>query len=155
MPKLTSLVLVIVLAVAAVPALAKETTYRDPRNPSFSLLVPDGWTASKTDSGVSLRRGKSSVILMAATGNRPPADMVADIAGQFKNQAKNFREMDKGECRFGGQEGAYTVFFGVGPNGTADITRVVSMTNGQLVYTLIAEIGPNEYDAEKAELQRI
>ena len=155
MPRIAPIILTAMLAVAAVPALAKDTTYRDPRNPSFSLLVPDGWTASKTDSGVSLSHGKSSVILMIATGSRPPSDMVADIVGQFRNQAKNFRQMDSGDCRFGGQQGAYTVFFGIGPNGTADITRVVSMTNGQLVYTLISEIGPNEYDEEQVDLQRI
>jgi len=43
----------------AVPALAGDTTYRDPRQPSFTLLVPDEWTALRNDKGVMLKRGDS------------------------------------------------------------------------------------------------
>jgi hypothetical protein len=155
MVKSASIFMAVFLLVAALPVLAKDTTYRDPRNPSFSVLVPDGWTAGKTDSGVNLQHGGSSVILWAVTGARPPADMVADIASQIQKQAKNFREMDKGECRFGGQMGAYRVFSGISPNGTSEVTKVVSMTNGQLVYSMIEQARPDQYDEEKQDLQRI
>jgi Short C-terminal domain len=155
MAKLTAIFMAMVLAIAALPAFAKDTTYRDPRNPSFGLLVPDGWTASKTDSGVNLNHGSSSVILFIVTGSRPPADMVADLTAQFQKQAKNFRPMDKGECRFGGQKGAYAEFSGIGPNGTAEVTRIVSMTNGQLVYSMILQAHPDQYEDEKRDFQRI
>src|SRR5271165_4674350 len=135
MAKLNGSLLAIVLAVTALPAWTKDTTYHDPRNPSFSVLVPDGWLASKTDSGVDLHHGNSNVMVWVVTGNIPPADMVANITSQFQKQAKEFRMMDKGECRFGGQKGAYTVFSGISPNGTPEVTRIINMTNGQLQYT--------------------
>jgi hypothetical protein len=63
--------------------------------------------------------------------------------------------MDKGECRFGGQKGAYIIFSGISPNGTPEISRLVSMTNGQLVYTLLLQTSPDQYDEEKRTFQRI
>lgn len=155
MAKFTKVLLAAVLATAACPSFAKDTTYRDPRNPSFSLLVPDGWTASRTNSGVSVSHGYTTVILLASTGNRPPADMVADIESQMQKQAKNFHEISKGACQFGRQKGAYTQFLSTGPNGTTEIARVVSMTNGQIVYTMIEEVKPEQYNDEKQDLQRI
>lgn len=143
------------LALAASPCFATDTTYRDPRNPSFSLLVPDGWAAKRTDSGVNLSHGGSSALLFAVTGNRAAGDMVADIVGQVQKQGKNVRDMDKGECRFGGQKGAYWLFSGTSPNGTPEVTKIVSMTNGQLVYTMIQEARIEEYEDEKRDLQRI
>src|SRR6516225_6000067 len=85
------------LALAAFPGFANDTTYRDARNPSFSLVVPDGWTAKRTDSGVNLSHGGSSALLLAVTGTRAPDDMVADIVSQIQKQGKNVRDMGKGE----------------------------------------------------------
>ncbi|HZP04113.1 MAG TPA: SHOCT domain-containing protein [Terracidiphilus sp.] len=153
LPSLFSLAGVLVLT--AIPGFASETTYHDPRNPSFSLVVPDGWTAKRTDSGVSLNHGNSSAILMAITGNRSATDMLEDIVGQMQKQAREFRPMDKGACRFGGQQGAYSQFSSVGPNGTAEVVKVIAMTNGQLVYLMIQETQPGEYEDNKNDLQRI
>jgi Short C-terminal domain len=144
-----------VLVLAVVSAFASDTTYRDPRNPSFSVVVPDGWTAKTTNSGVNLGHGNSSVILMSVSGSRPAPDMLADLVSQFQNQAKNFHSIDKGECRFGGQQGVYSVFSGISPNGTLEVTRIVTMTNGQLVYAMILQAHQEEYEDEKHDLQRI
>jgi rhodanese-related sulfurtransferase len=46
------LVILIGIIAGAIPALAADTIYRDPRQPSFTLLVPDGWTAERDDQGV-------------------------------------------------------------------------------------------------------
>ena len=143
------------LLLATLPGFAKDTTYKDPRNPSFSILVPDGWAAKRTDSGVSLSHVNSSVILNITAGSRPADDMLADVVSQFQKQARSFRDIDKGQCRFGGEKGVYAVFSGIGPNGTSQITKVVTMTNGQLVYLLIEEARPDEYEDEKGDLQRI
>lgn len=156
MAKLASMVnTVAVLAVATLAAFANDTTYRDPRNPSFSLLVPDGWTATRIDSGVSLSHDNTTVILRGVSGSRPADDMLADIVSQFQKQAKNFHDMDKGGCRFGGEKGAYAVFSGTSPNGTSEVTKVVTMTNGQLVYMMIQQTRPDQYEDEKRDLQRI
>jgi hypothetical protein len=152
-PSIVSLAAVLVFA--ALPGFASDTTYRDPRNPSFSVVVPDGWTAKRTDSGVNLSHGGSSALLLAVTGTRAPDDMVADIVSQIQKQGKNVRDMGKGECRFGGQKGSYWLFSGISPNGTAEVTKVVSMTNGQLVYTMVQEARTDEYEDEKRDLQRI
>lgn len=156
MAKLASMVSMIgVLLLIALAALANDTTYHDPRHPSFSLLVPDGWTAKRIDSGVSLSHGNTSVMLTAVSGSRPADDMLADVVSQFQKQTKNFHDMDKGTCRFGGEKGAYAAFSGTSPNGTSEVTKVVTMTNGQLVYMMIEQTRPDQYDDEKPDLQRI
>lgn len=157
MAKLASMVFITsgVLLLAALAAFASDTTYHDPRNPSFSLLVPDGWTAKRTDSGVSLSHGNTAVLLNAVSGSRPADDMLADVVSQFQKQAKNFHDMDKGACRFGREKGAYAVFSGISPNGTPEVTKVVTMTNGQLVYMMIEQTRPDQYEVEKGDLQRI
>jgi hypothetical protein len=51
------------IVAAAVPALAADTTYRDPHQPPFTLLVPNGWMAERTEQDVTLRRGDSFFLL--------------------------------------------------------------------------------------------
>ncbi len=156
MARLLSMICAVGLLVSgALRGFAADTTYRDPRNPSFTLMVPDGWTAKRTDSGVNLSHGNSSAMLFAVTGNRPADDMLGDLVSQIQKQGKNVRNMDKGECRFGGQKGAYWVFSAISPNGTPEVTKVVTMTNGQLVYSMIQEARPDDYEDEKRDLQRI
>ena len=59
--------ILLMLAIAlAFPAGAADSTYRDPRQPSFTLLVPDGWTAEKNSQGVTISRGDSWFMLLGA-----------------------------------------------------------------------------------------
>ena len=77
------------------------------------------------------------------------------MGAQFQKQAKDFRQIERGECQFGGEKGAYMVFSGISPNGTPEISRLVTMTNGQMVYTMLLQTRPDQYDDKKRTWQRI
>ena len=136
-------------------SLGADTTYHDPRQPSFTLLVPDGWKLSKTDDGIKIDRGTSWVQLFVQKGATEPGAILVQFRPQFERQWKNFREVSAGGVSFGGQKGAYAVYAGIPPSGVSGITKVVTMTNGRLTYTLFMGVHADEYDKLKRDLDRI
>ena len=70
-------------------AWAADTTYRDQRQPSFTLLVPDCWTASRTDQGVTLRHGKSSFELWIISGTAQPGAALVQIRRSLKASGRS------------------------------------------------------------------
>jgi hypothetical protein len=147
--------LIIAGSVFAAPVFAGDSSYRDPRQPSFTLLVPDGWTATKSDQGVNIMRGTSYVQLWVKGGSAQPGAMLVQIRPQFEQQWKNFQEVDSGEAVFGGQKGAYAIYAGVPPSGVRGIAKVVTMTNGRLTYTLFTGAHADEYGQVKRDMDRI
>ena len=137
------------------PAQAADTVYRDPRSPSFTLLVPEGWTAERNDQGVVLRRDASYFMLRVTPGGASPGAMLVQIRPQIERQYKGFREIDAGRTVFGGQDGAYAVYGGVPPSGIDSVTRVVAMSNGQLVYMAFAGTPVATAAQRRPELERI
>ena len=71
MAKRIAIVVAVILIATALPGFAKDTTYRDARSPSWSVLVPDGWTASRTDQGVTLNHATTSAMVWVVQGSRP------------------------------------------------------------------------------------
>lgn len=145
------------LAVVALagPAAAADTTYRDPRRPSFTLLVPDGWTAETHGKGVTLKRDGAYFALVVNPGATSPGAMLVQMRSQFEPQWKQFRELEAGRTAFGGQAGGYAVYAGIPPSGVSSVTRVVTMTNGTLTYVAFAESHADQLKENKADLDRI
>jgi hypothetical protein len=143
------------IAVAVCPASAKDTIYKDPRKPSYTLLVPNGWEAVANKQGVKLSGGAGWGQLLVENGAHGPVQALASFTKMFENQYKDFRVDDTGKCRFGGGDGVYTVLSGVAPNGKHSITRIVTMTNGVLTYVLFTGADTAAYPTLKADLDRI
>jgi hypothetical protein len=113
MRPITRMLLALVTCVAmfhvASPA---ESVYRDPQG-GFILRVPDSWTAAPTKGGVSIKSGTAwaEVIVFSGIGKAP--DLLSFLSAQIKNQSKNFKEINSGPYRFGGQQGAWCLYSGV------------------------------------------
>lgn len=136
-------------------AFAGDTTYRDPRQPSFALLVPDGWTANKTEQGVTLTRGRSYFQLGVMSGAAQPGTMLVQFRAQFERQWKEFREVDAGRVVFGGQNGGYAVYAGVPPSGIPSFQRVVTMSNGKLTFVAFEGVTSEDAKTLTPQLERI
>jgi hypothetical protein len=147
--------LLIAVSVVAAPASAGDSSYRDPRQPSFTVLIPHGWTAARTNEGVQLAVGTSWANLAVLSSAVQPGAMLVQIRSQFERQWKNFREVDSGGVVFGGQKGAYATYAGIPPSGVGGITKVVTMTNGRLTYTLFMGAHADEYGRVRPEMDRI
>lgn len=152
MLRLLSLLTFFIAAVS--PAGAADSIYRDPRQPSFTLLVPDGWTAASNNQGVMISREDSYFLLRVFNGTTSPGALLVQVRPQFEQQWTQFRELDAGRTRFGGLDAAFVIFGGVPPSGVESIQRIVTATNGQLTYG--AFIGmPGKGQQRKGELERI
>jgi hypothetical protein len=137
------------------PARAVDTNYRDPRQPSYSLLVPDGWTIARTEQGVQLSRGTAHGYLLASRGAVPAGALLAQLRQQFESQSKIFREIASGELPFGGQRGAYGVYSAVSPTGLPVVLRVMTTTNGRMAYSLFFEVNAGDYERTRIDIERI
>ena len=156
MTRIISTLLVIAICIAVFPALAADTTYKESRRPSFTILVPDGWTVEKTDQGIDLKHGKTATATLGVMGMvMDPSNYLDKALPQVQQQEKDFRLMERGACLFGHQQGAFAVYYGIGPNGLAGITKIVVMTNGRMSYILASQVPAGSYNDEKADLQRI
>jgi hypothetical protein len=145
----------IVLSQISSPAWAADTTYRDQRQPSFALLVPDGWTANQTDHGVNISHGHNYFYLAIVNGASSPGSMLVQIRPQLERQFKDFRELEAGQVSFGGTQGSYAVYSGVPPSGIPAVERVVSMTNGKLTFTAFESVSVDEAKVMAPQLDRI
>ncbi|HYL12610.1 MAG TPA: SHOCT domain-containing protein [Terriglobales bacterium] len=156
MTRTISVLCLIAVNIACLSASAADTTYKESRRPSFTILVPDGWTIEKTDQGVLLSHGQTASV---SIGVKPqpvdPSYYLKQAIPQLQRQTKDFRVVDQGACIFGHQQAAYFSYSGIGPNGRAYITKLVVMTNGTMTYLLGAQAVPASYKDEKADLQRI
>ncbi len=152
---LIPLVLLAMMIVFSTSSIAADSIYRDPRQPSFTLLVPDGWTAQPNDQGVQLKRGASYFMLRVLGGNSSPGSILVQIRPQFEQQWKQFRELEAGPIKFGGQNGAYAVYAGIPPSGISSITKVVTMTNGQLTYIAFEGMQASVIQQHKPDMDRI
>ena len=136
-------------------ALADDAIYRDPRQPSFTLLVPDGWTAETNRGGVTIRRGTSWAQVNVKPGIAEPSAVLVQVRPQFERQWKNFREVESGEVMLSGYKGAYAVYTGIPPSGVNEITKLLTMTTGQMTYVLVIGARPDEYRLVRGDLDRI
>jgi hypothetical protein len=147
----------VLLAATEHTAYAADTFYRDPRKPSFTIMVPDGWNAERDRSGVILSRGSSRAQVSVVN---PPAQsseaLFHSAKQQVMTQSKNFRELGSGSVRFGGQPGLFLTFSAIPPiGGTTKITRLVVMTDGRLSYLLWLSAIPEEVDTFRRDFDRI
>jgi hypothetical protein len=157
MSRLISFISFVAVAASTVPAFAKDTIYREPRRPSFTILVPDGWTVSTTAQGISLKdsEGDDIQLFLQRNAMEPSEYMDNILLPQVRKQTQNFRLIDRGACLFGKQSGAYAVLSGISPNGGNYTTKFVTMTNGQATYLMVEQSDPGQYDRHKAVMQRI
>jgi len=147
--------LVAVVVCITQSAQAADTTYRDRRQPSFTLLVPDGWTATATNEGVTIARGSDSFHLNVQLGARQPGEVLVSMRPQFQRQLQGFRELAAGKLQFGGQTGAFAVYAGVPPSGIGGIDRIVTMTDGRLTFTAFESSRDSEAAQVRPALARI
>jgi hypothetical protein len=152
---LMMLAMIVVLSQVSSLAWAADTTYRDQRQPSFTLLVPDAWTANRTDEGVVLSHGKSYFRLNVLKRASPPGAMLVQIRPQLERQWKDFRELQAGQVPFGGLQGGYAVYSGVPPSGIPSVLRLVSMTNGKLTFVAFEGVPADEAKVMTPQLDRI
>ena len=66
---------------------------------------------------MSIKSGKAWAegIVFSGIGKAP--DLLSFLSEQIKNQSKNFKEINSGLCRFGGQQGACGLYSGVDQGG--------------------------------------
>lgn len=145
----------LMLFAAVWPADAADSTYRDRRQPSFTLLVPDGWTAVPNEQGVTISRDDSYFQLRVFGGSTSPGAMLVQVRPQFEQQWKQFREIEAGRTRFGGLDGAFVVYGGVPPSGVNSIARVITTTNGQLTFAAFVGMPVDKAQQRKPDLDRI
>lgn len=156
MPPFRTILILALLCALAPTVTVADTTYTDPRRPSFTLLVPSAWTIVRTDTGVDLKHGDAAEVTLFVYGKAiDPNDFMRNALPQIKEQHKDFRLIDQGACLFGKESGAYAVYSGVGPKGPALKVKLVTMTNGQLTYVMFEQAPPDKYEDEKAAMQRI
>lgn len=136
-------------------AFANDALYRDPRQPSFSLLVPDGWTAEKNSTGVTIRRGGSWAQVAVKPGMAEPAAVLVQIRPQIERQSRNFRELETGAMTLSGYKGAYVIYSAIPPSGVSEIAKLVTLTTGQMTYLVSAAARSEEYRSVKGDLDRI
>ena len=147
--------ILLMLAIAlAFPAGAADSTYRDPRQPSFTLLVPDGWSAEQNSQGVMIRRDDSWFLLRVFPPSKSPGALLVEVRPQVEQQSKQFRELDAGRTRFGGLEASYLVYRGIPASGVESIGRIVAASNGQLTFGAFMGM-PVQAAQSKAQLERI
>jgi hypothetical protein len=132
-----------------------DAVYRDPRHPSFQVLVPDGWTVQRQQAGITLSNGSDSFALWVIGGAKSPGSMLVQIRPQLEQQWKEFREAATGRLTFGGQPASYAVYTGIPPSGVRSIQRVVAMSNGRLTFVAFARAPADRYQAAKPVLDRI
>jgi hypothetical protein len=155
MKPLTSMLLALMTCAAMFHvASAVESVYRDPQG-RFILRVPDRWTTAPTDGGVSIKSGKAwaEVIVFSGIGNS--IDLLSFLSEQIKNQSKNFKEINSGPCRFGGQQGTCGLYSGVDPRGIASILKIAAMVTGGKGYTLMLATPQQEFPLFKADLDQL
>jgi hypothetical protein len=138
-----------------VPVQAGDAVYRDPRQPSFTLEVPDGWAAERHNQGVTLQRDDSYFALRVRGGATSSGAMLVQLRPQFERQWQQLRELGAGATVFGGQPGAYMVLAGTPPSGIPSVIRIVTMTNGRLTYIAFAESQQAAEARRRPELDRI
>jgi hypothetical protein len=155
MSRLIATLLTLGTVVAFCTASAKDTIYKDPRKPSYTLLVPDGWEAVTNRQGVKLPGGAGWGQLLVQNGAHEPGQTIVSFTKMFESQYKDFRVANTTKCRFGGGDGASIVFSGVSPNGKRSNTRIVTMTNGVLTYVLFMGADAAAYPAPQADIDRI
>ena len=155
MSRLIGTLVAFCIAIVVCSASAEDTIYKDPRKPSYTLLVPNGWEAVANNQGVKLSGGAGWGQLLVENGAHEPAQTLASFTKMFEKQYKDFRVDSTAKCRFGGGDGVCTVLSGVAPNGKPSITRIVTMTNGMLTYVLFMGAEAAAYPTLKADLDRI
>jgi hypothetical protein len=147
--------LIVVLWCIAHGAAAADTTYRDRRQPSFTLLVPDGWTATPTNEGVTIASGGDAFHLNVQPGAHRPGEVLVSLRPQFQRQLQGFRELASGGLQFGGQTGGFAVYAGTPPSGISGIDRIVTMTDGRLTFTAFESFKDSEAAQARPALARI
>ena len=63
--------------------------------------------------------------------------------------------MDQGDVRFGGLNGAYVIFAGVGSSGKPIIMKMVIATDGKNTFSLFMMADLDQYNGIKAEWDHI
>lgn len=140
--RLAGVAMLVVIEPVCFQAWASDTIYRDARRPSFSLLVPDGWTAAY-------------VTLLVQLGAFSPGTMLVQLRPQFESQFKNFQELDSGQSMLAQHRAGYAVYEGVPPSGVKSTLRIITTTNGKLTYTLFVEAHTDEMPRYERDLNRI
>jgi hypothetical protein len=133
---------------------AAESVYRDPQG-RFILRVPDRWTTAPTNGGVSIKSGKAWAQVRVFSGIGNSSDLLSFLSEQIKNQSKDFREINSGPCRFGGQQGTCGLYSGVNPRGVATILKIAALVTGGKGYTLMLASPQQEFPLFKADLDQI
>ena len=145
MRRLRFALLALAFLFTVIASLARDTTYMDPRRPSFALLVPDGWTIVKTENGVDLKHEDSAEVTLFVQGRAvDPSDFIRNALPQIKQQHKNFHLIDQGACLFGKESASYIIYSGIGPKGPALTVKMVTMTNGHLTYVMFEQALPEK-----------
>ncbi len=145
----------ILLALTTISPAAADTVYTDPRQPSFTLLVPDGWTVTRTKESVIVSHGKSFFHLGVLSGALSPGAALTQNRPQMEKQWQQLQETESGQARFGGQPAAFAVYSGIPPSDVPSVERVVAMTNGTMSYIAWEEASQAEAQSTMPELARI
>lgn len=143
------------LLISATPALAEDSIYRDPRQPSFTLLVPDGWRAEPNDRGVTLMRDSSYFMLSVSPGGSSPGAMLVRARPQVERQWQQFRETESGATMFGGKNASYASYAGTPPSSLSSTLKIVTMDNGALAFTAFEGIPKDNLSRDKQDMERI
>jgi hypothetical protein len=98
-------------------------TYNDPQG-AFSIVIPQGWTASPQGDngagGVQIAQGASWAVISPFANVKQPSDVVINIAGQLQTQYKNMTIGQHGPSKFNGHlDMAFAMYTGINPKGAA------------------------------------
>jgi hypothetical protein len=140
------------LLAVSLPA-SGESVYWDPDG-YYTLSVPAGWNVETQSGGVSLVRGLASASFLKMKGQGTPESLVAFISDQVTSQA-DLVATGSGHCQFGGRAGFCAGFEGVAPKGWDEIMKIVSTTDSEYGYAMIATVPTSDFEDVKADLEQI
>ena len=73
----------------------------------------------------------------------------------MQQQLKQFRMLEQGEVRFGGLQGVYSSFTGLGTSGKPVLMKAVVTANGKYAFLMVMMADLDQYNAIKAEWDHI
>jgi len=122
-------------------ASAGGTSYNDPQG-AFSLMVPQGWTASPQgdngQGGVQIAQGSSWAIISPFASVKQPSDIVIGVEGQLRTQYKNLQIGNHGPAKFDGKlDMAYARYTGINPKGAGVTVVVIGIASPDGRYYLV------------------
>jgi hypothetical protein len=138
---------------------ANGSVYNDPRG-SFSVAIPDGWTAAPQGengaTGVMITQGTSYAVVAPWATASQPSDIVVNLANQFQTKYQNFAMSQHGPSTLNGLDMAFGKFTGIDPKGAPVAMVIIGIAApGGHFFMLLSSVHESDVQATGPALNTI